>query len=370
MDSLPTYDNFPWELIVAALQDKLAPDEELTLRQWLGEKEENREHYERLQQMWKEGLTDYTYYREADEGRAWDALQQRIGGGRAIGGELAIGGGRAIAGERAIAGMRAIGGTREIGGERFPVMGRWMAAAAVFLLLAGAGWWYFSQLNAPLQYETASEQKNMALPDGSSIVIGSRTRIRIARDYNKTGRTVILDIGKAEFAVAHQAQLPFTVDVDVASIKDIGTTFAVQKTTDSILVTVTSGKVAFIQKATGESREVAAGRSLAFYPAEHRFGEMRPAHGFGDLHSADSGTDSMRFINAPLSGVVAALRGVFDKKITLNDSALGRKTLTADLTGVSFADAMKIVCASLNLDYAEKNGSFILSAKDSSAHKH
>jgi transmembrane sensor len=370
MDPLPTYDNFTWELIVSALQDKLTPDEELLFRQWLGEREENRELYERLQQMWKEGLSDYILYREGDEGRAWDALQQRIGGGRGIRGMREIGDERGIGGGQGIGDERGIGGTREIGGTRLPVMGRRMAAAAVFLLLAGAGWWYFSQLNAPLQYETAGEQRKMALPDGSSIVIGPRARIRIARDFNKGDRMVILDQGKAEFAVAHEAQRPFTVDVDVASIKDIGTTFAVQKTTDSILVSVSSGKVAFVQKATGESREVAAGRSLVFYPAEHRFGEMRPADGFGDLHSADSGTDSMRFINAPLSGVVAALRGVFDKKITLNDSALGRKTLTADLTGVSFTDALKIVCASLNLDYAEKNGSFILSAKDSSAHKH
>jgi transmembrane sensor len=256
-----------------------------------------------------------------------------------------------------------------------PAMGRWMAAAGVFLLLAG-GWWYFSQRDAPLQYETASEQKNMALPDGSSIVIGPRTRIRIARDYNKAGRTVILDLGRAEFAIARQAQLPFTVDMDVASIKDIGTIFTVEKTTDSILVTVSSGKVVFIQKstggvgATGESREVVAGRSLVFYQAEHRFGEMRPADGFGDIRSADSRTDSMRFINTPLSGVVAALQGAFDKKITVNDSALARRTLTADLTGVSFADAMKIVCASLNLDYAEKNGSFMIRAKDSLARKH
>ena len=75
MDPLPTYDNFPWELIVSALQDNLAPDQELLFRQWLVDRKENREHYERLQQMWKEGLADYIFYREADEGKGWEALQ-------------------------------------------------------------------------------------------------------------------------------------------------------------------------------------------------------------------------------------------------------------------------------------------------------
>jgi transmembrane sensor len=295
---------------------------------------ENREQYEKLQQLWKEGLTDYVFYREADEVKAWEALRPRIGGSRVV---------------------------SAFPPKRLPVMGRWMAVAALFLLVAGAGWWYFAGERAPLVYETASEQKKMSLSDGSSIVIEPQTRIRVARDYNKTGRTVILESGKAQFAVAHQAQLAFTVDVDVASIKDIGTTFTVQRTRDRIQVTVSGGKVAFIQKATGESREIAAGRSLVFYPTEHRFGDILPA---------DSGTDSMRFYNAPLSGVIAALEKVFGKKITIKDTALGQKRLTADLNGVAFADAMKIVCVSLNLDYAEKNGGYWLKARDSSAHKH
>ncbi len=339
MDSLPTYDNFPWELIVAALQGTLAPEEELIFREWLALNQENREQYEQLQQMWKEGLTDYVFYREADEGRGWEALRQRISSGQEIRGSQEMG---------------SNGVVEAFPPRRLPVIGRWMVAAAVLLLLAGGGLWYFARRNAPLVYTTAGEQKKMSLPDGSLMVIEPQTRIRIARDYNKTGRTVILDSGKAQFAVAHQAQLAFTVDVDVASIKDIGTTFTVQKTTDSIQVTVSNGKVAFIQKATGESREIAAGRSLVFYPAEHRFGEIRPA---------DGDTDSMRFHNAPLSGVLAAMQEVFGKKITINDSALGQKRLTADLNGVAFADAMKIVCASLDLDYAEKNGSYMLKAR-------
>jgi transmembrane sensor len=334
MDPLPSYDNLPWDLIVAALQDTLAPDEELIFRDWLASGKENREQYEKLQQLWKEELTDYVFYREADEVKAWETLRQRIGGSRIV---------------------------SILPPKRLSVMGRRMAVAALVLLVAGAGWWYFARENAPLLYETAAEQKKLSLPDGSFMVIEPQTRIRVARDYNKTGRTVILDSGKAQFAVAHQAQLAFTVDVDVASIKDIGTIFTVQRTRDSIQVTVSSGKVAFIQKATGESREITAGRSLVFYPMDHRFGDILPA---------DSGSDSMRFYNAPLSGVIAALEKVFGKTITINDEALGQKRLTADLNGVAFADAMKIVCVSLNLDYAEKNGGYLLKARDSSGHKH
>jgi transmembrane sensor len=343
MDSLPTYDNFPWELIVSALQGNLAPDEELLFQEWLTRDQKNREHYEKLQQMWKEGLTDYIFYRQADAAKAWEALRQRIGSSQI---------GQRTGSSQMVSVARS---------ERAPVMRRWMAAAAIFLLLAGAGWQYFARQNAPLLYETAGEQKNMTLPDGSLMVIGPRTRIRVTRGFNHSDRLVVLDSGKAQFTVTHQAKLPFMVDVDVASIKDIGTTFTVQKTTDSIRVTVSSGKVAFIQKATGESHDIAAGRSLVFYPMEHRFSDIRPAAG---------DTPSMRFYNAPLSDVIAVLQETFNKKITIIDTTLGRKRLTADLNGLSYGDAIKIVCASLNLDYAEKNGSYFLTARDSPARKH
>ncbi|HXB92092.1 MAG TPA: FecR domain-containing protein, partial [Puia sp.] len=310
---------------------KLAPDEEPLFQLWLVQDPANRLQFEKLQQLWKEGLADYVYYRKANEDTAWEVLRQRIGGGRVV--------------------------------DAFPqkrslVTGRWMAAAILMLVVA-SGLWYFSRQNAPLVYATAGEQKKMFLPDGSQLIIEPQSRIRVTNDYNKTDRTIILDSGKAQFEVAHQAQLAFTVDVEVASIKDIGTTFTVQKTKEQILVTVSSGKVAFIQKATGESREVAAGNSLVFYPAQNRFGEIQPTGG---------GAESLRFHDTPLSGVVAALQQVYGKRISIADSTIGQKRLTADLNGVPFADALKIVGTSLNLDYTEESGEILFKSKDSPAH--
>jgi transmembrane sensor len=331
MDPSFIYDNLPWELIGSALQGKLAPEEELRFQQWLDQHPDNLAQYEKLQQMWKEGLGDYVYYREADESKAWEVVRQRIGGDRIV---------------------QAIPAVPSMAGRR------WMAAASLVLVVV-SGIWYFSRQHTPMLYATAGEVKKMSLPDGSLLVIEPQTRIRVGSDYNKSDRTVILDSGKAEFAVAHKAGLSFIVDVDVASIKDIGTTFTVQKTKDSIQVTVSVGKIAFIQKATGESREVAAGNSLLFYLRENRFGEIQPT---------GRGAGSLRFRDAPLSGVITALQQVYGKKINLADSTIGQKRLTADLNGVTFADAVKIVCTSLNLEYIEESGDILLKSKDRPAH--
>src|SRR5258708_1195033 len=107
------------------------------------------------------------------------------------------------------------------------------------------------------------------------MVLKPQTRIQLVRRYNKASRTVILTSGEAFFEISHHEELPFIVDMETASIKDIGTSFTVQKTEDSIKVMVFSGKVAFSKKEAREAMEISAGSSLCFYIREERFGEIR-----------------------------------------------------------------------------------------------
>jgi len=253
MDSLPTYDNLPWDMIVSALQGTLPPGEEPEFRKWLAISADNQLQYDQLQLIWKDRLADYMVYREADEIKALEALHARINGRDVSIPYLA---------------------------KRVPLMGRWMAAAAVLLLAVSASWWYISRESGSIGYETASnEKKSISLSDGSTVELNPQTRIQLVPGYNKAVRTVILISGEAHFDVSHQERVPFMVDMDVASVKDIGTNFTVQRTKDSISVRVLGGRVAFIQKKkTGEARELSAGNSLVFYIRENRFGNMEVAN--------------------------------------------------------------------------------------------
>jgi transmembrane sensor len=338
MDVQPSYNNLPWDMILSALQGSLSPEEDVEFREWLDSSAENRQNYDHLQRVWKDKLADYIPYAEADEGKAWEALQRTIS-------------------------QRSSAPTPVE--RKLPMIPRWAAAAAIILLATGAGWWYLSGKNAPTLYETAREQKLISLPDGSTIDINPQTRIRVAHEFNKVGRTVVLEAGEAHFAVAHQVERPFIVDVDAVSVKDIGTDFTVQKTKDSIKVTVTGGKVAFIKKKTGESRELSAGSSLTYFIAENRFGDIKTAADTGI-----NGASHLRFDNAPLSEVISALQKASGKPISLDDPSTGQKRLTVHLEGESFENAIKIICASLNLDYTENKGSYVLRSKDRVIHSH
>jgi transmembrane sensor len=325
----PFYDNeLPWPLIEAALQGELASEDKLLLDSWLLESPANREIFERLERVWKEGMADYPRYLEADETRAWSEMQARLDSG-------------------SVTPMGVVGGDgRETGVVRAITWRRWVVAASALLIIAaGAELWRNSTKAEEKSYATVpGEQQTVALGDGTQIILEPETRVRVA--YSKTSRTVTLVDGKASFAVVHRPDQPFEVDMDGASIKDIGTNFTVSKSADSIQITVTEGKVAFTNTISGESRKLAAGSGLVQY--------MTPAHR-GEIKTQD-----LRFDNAKLSDVVVVMSERYSKRITLADSSLGKKRITVHLEGENVDDAIKVICASLNLESQADSNGYIL----------
>ncbi|WP_431216680.1 FecR family protein [Puia sp. P3] len=324
-----TYDDLPWQLIVPALQGELSAEESLKFDEWLAASPVNREKYQRLIHVWQEGIADYSIYRNADESQCLEALRGRLGEAPVI---------------------------RTDFRQRSPITNtrRWAVAAALLLLAGGAAIFY-NRKGDGVRYETATgEQKTVALPDGSTITLQQHTSIRLADDYNRNARTIVLLGGEASFAVAHQQQRPFVVDMDAASVKDIGTSFTIAKTTDSIRLVVSSGKVAFTKKETGETRELGAGGSLCLYTATAHRGEITTTDSAGLL----------RFDNSPLADIITALQKQYGKNIRLGDTTLAQKRLTVHLDGESLEDAIRTVCASLHLDYSADETGYILKKKD------
>lgn len=324
-------ENIPWELIAASLQGDLDAEGTAKLEQWLSLSTANREKYSQWQRLWPGGLTNYELYLSADAPAGWTSLQERISGEGSSEAKL----------------------IRGSFGKKIRTR---LAAAAVIVLLAGAGWLYFTRpAPADLYYAAENEQKNILLPDGSSVALQPLTSIQVAGDYNKTGRTITLVKGEALFEVQHQAQSPFVVNIGTTSVKDIGTSFTIRKREDSIQVTVHTGKVAFVKNSTGEQRELSGGMALSFHTHAERFGEIIPVEqAFG------AGGPDSTYQDIPLVDFIAAVEKKYHKKIRLEDSSMAQMKLTIRLGGESFGNVMKTICASLNLQYSEKDGCYIL----------
>lgn len=329
--------NIPWDLILSSLQKNIGIEEDRQLQQWISSSEENRKLFDQLKQTWTEDIMDYNAYRLADENTAWAALRMKLENKDS----LENGNGRII--------------QRDFKTKRIHIM-RWIAAAVVVGLITGTFMWY-NRIKNNIVYQTSNnEEQAILLADGSSIKLYSDSRIEITRGYNKSKRIIVFQKGEAFFEVKHNERVPFIVDMGTAFVKDIGTSFYIHNTKDSIRLSVKSGEVAFTNKRNNDTRELLAGMSLQ-YQLETK---SSTATILIDSSEATANKNQLRFENTPLSGVIIQFQDVYGKKIVLMDSAISQERFTANLEGQSFEEAIEILCKSLGIKYFAENDVYYL----------
>lgn len=122
--------------------------------------------------------------------------------------------------------------------------GRWRlpaalaAAAAIAATVVVPGYLRGPDLDAAT---ATAEIRVIDLPDGSRVTLGARSRL--SADFDARERRLRLDAGEAYFEVAHDASRPFLVRAGDASVRVLGTKFAVNRGVDRVRVSVQEGTV-------------------------------------------------------------------------------------------------------------------------------
>jgi len=296
---------------------------------------ENQKKFLKIREMWKNGLEDYRYYRMANETEAWKDLHRKMS-------------------KEKTEQKRSVFFQAEFI-KRHPLL-RNLSIAAAFIGVVGLIWFIVNR-NTPEVYRTAfNEQKKITLLDGSVITLQPQTRIEVPHQFNQSDRTIIMASGEAEFDVVHHADKPFTVELGTTRIKDIGTRFIIHKEDRLINVAVTSGKVAFELIDTKESREVSAGAAITFDVQYQRFGNINA------IESSKAFEKLLVFEGTPLSEVIVSIQKVYGRQVVISDSIANRR-FTAKLYGMSYNNAIQVICKSLELDYSSKDSIYTLRAK-------
>lgn len=332
--------NIPWELIISSLQKDSNAEESAQLKQWISFSDKNGELFERVQKIWREELIDYSTYQAANENAAWDALRSQLGNK-----EIYENGNRTIV-------------HRSFKGNRVNYL-RWLSIAAIFVLVIGTFIWY-NVTGKNLVYQTGSnEARSISLADGSSIKLYPNSKIEVSKTYNKSDRAISFVEGEAFFDVKHDDQIPFIVDLGATTVKDIGTSFYIHNTKDSIRMSVKSGEVEFINKQNNETRQLSAGMNLQYQPAKSN---STPTI-LIDSSEAIANKNQLRFENTVLPDVIMRLQEVYGKKIVLKDSAISQKRFSANLEGQTFDGAMEILSKSLSIKYFVENDVYYLKSE-------
>jgi transmembrane sensor len=133
-----------------------------------------------------------------------------------------------------------------------PARRRRLAVAAACTLMAivvMSLWW--SLHHYPLYTTDIGERRSLTLPDGSTVDLNARSRIRI--EFSTTERRVDLLDGQALFQVAKDKQRPFIVSSSDATVRAVGTQFDVYRKSSGTIVTVLEGRVAVYANASAST---------------------------------------------------------------------------------------------------------------------
>ena len=148
-----------------------------------------------------------------------------------------------VASDGAHADGRRNGTRRAIDGPRGHLR-RWLAVAAVLLLVAGGLGFQLWRGRAveEMSYATAmGELRTVQLADGSRATLSSDSELGVT--LARSERRIALRRGEAFFDVAKDADRPFVVQSGKRSVVAVGTHFAVRADGEALRVIVTEGRV-------------------------------------------------------------------------------------------------------------------------------
>jgi ferric-dicitrate binding protein FerR (iron transport regulator) len=186
----------------------------------------------------------------------------------------------------------------------------------------------------------------VTLRDGSRAVLAPQTTLRIADDFGRGARTVLLD-GEAQFDVEAKGA-PFVVRTSTANVRVLGTTFSVRgyATDHSSWIAVAKGRVSV---ATVSRRNSAIALDA---------GDVAVAGDSANLVRANDSTAGgaawvegrLVFHDAPVTDVLKSLSRWYGYQFRLTDSTLAAKSLTAWFTTRSSTEVLTDLKLLLNVD--------------------
>jgi|RhiMethySRZTD1v2_1073278.scaffolds.fasta_scaffold48249_2 ferric-dicitrate binding protein FerR (iron transport regulator) len=229
-----------------------------------------------------------------------------------------------------------------------------LAAAAVLLIAVTVR---FSSVNGTPGSATASltvaemrtgigEQRRIDLNDGSEVVLGAASTLRLASGFGDSTREVFLE-GQAFLKVKHDASKPFVVNAGGTRAIDLGTAFEVRAyPNEGVRVAVTEGTVEVRRDGSVRDSAVLKPGDVAELP-DTGAAVIRRQQDVEQLLGWTRG--ELVFEDAPLSDVARELERWYDVQVRFEDPALRSLHFSTKLKiGTSLDDVLNLIELSLS----------------------
>ncbi|HXV16868.1 MAG TPA: FecR domain-containing protein [Gemmatimonadaceae bacterium] len=234
------------------------------------------------------------------------------------------------------------------------------AIAAAGLLVAGLGTWL--TLGKRTEPTIAAPPKMVAtgvgvrdslrLADGTKVVLGPLSSVKVVAGYGSGSREVEIR-GDAYFEVVHDSSKPFTVYVGNATVRDVGTKFAVSSNdSGDIGVSVTEGAVSLAQ---GRSPKPEAILKAGDQGTVERSGKVVTHRGAASDDDIAWLNGRLVFREAPISEVASSVRRWYGIDLQIADPSLANRHITATFSGEPPERVLEVLRLALGADI-ERHG--------------
>jgi transmembrane sensor len=249
------------------------------------------------------------------------------------------------------------------------------AMAAVMMLVASvAVLWWIGFVGGSV-FETASaERRNVALLDGSTVVLGPHTRVRVT--LSSAERRVVLERGEAVFKVAKDPGRPFIVAADRSSVRAVGTEFGVEQRADTLVVTVAEGRVAVTQntlptllfsapRVSGTAVAVEAGEQLAI-PHAGKSGSVRK---FDNAEPLDWAKGRLVFNNDTIRWILERFNQYNRVQMTVTDPTIAERRISGSFDASDPESLLKFLrsCLPVTITRTSRGGDVAIHVERRSA---
>jgi transmembrane sensor len=297
------------KLIIKALRGDILPEEHAQLERWLAEDETNRKLYNEFVSVWKQSANGSQPV-VIDSELEWDRLEKAIDPPKPA--------------------------TEK---TRYLAWTFRAAAAIAFVLLCT--YFYNTRFSAAeyVTFTSASDTLAVQLPDDSRVTLNHDTELSYYADF-KNNRAIQLK-GEAFFNVEKDADHPFIVETERATVRVVGTSFNVDAQSHETRLAVMTGVVELSTADVTNPRRFTAGES-----------GIASASGIinsEELNPLAWKNKTLVFKDTPLRSVIDAMEKYFEKDLQIADN-LSNCKLTAEFKNPTFDEVVGVLRDALALD--------------------
>jgi transmembrane sensor len=212
---------------------------------------------------------------------------------------------------------------------------RWPAAMAATVALLAVGAFVALRYTAPAEaaYRTAvGERRSVQLDDGTRVDLDAGTQLSVR--YDRDGRRVTLEQGRAFFQVAKDAARPFDVVTDAGGVRALGTQFEVSQVAGAADVALYEGSVELRARSGTRSPSRRLGVLVPGQQARLSGDRMQMRAALVAAGSRPGWlSGSLVFNDTPLSEAVAEFNRYSANRVVLADPALGAQRVSGVFRG-------------------------------------